>query len=95
LQNLHFGVEAFSDSVVAREAPHGDDLLRPRRQSLAESHWFAEDGEQRYQIIGLADGGVLLTVVFVFRSDEGDEIIRTISARKATTYETKLYSAQD
>jgi len=29
-------VESFSDSVVAGEAPHGDDLLRPRRQSLPQ-----------------------------------------------------------
>ena len=29
-------MESFSDSVVAGEAPHGDDLLRPGGQGLAE-----------------------------------------------------------
>ena len=36
LEDLHFGVEAFGDAVVASEAPHGDDFFRPGRKGLAE-----------------------------------------------------------
>ncbi len=37
LEKLHFGVEAFGDSVVVGEAPHRHDLLRPGGQGLADS----------------------------------------------------------
>ncbi len=63
-------------------------------QVVVENYWFADEGEQRYQMIGPTATGALLTVVFVYRLEEGDEIIRIISARKATAYETKLYTAQ-
>jgi len=36
LEEFHLGVETLGDSVVAREAPHGDDLLGPGGQGLAE-----------------------------------------------------------
>jgi len=38
IDELHFVMEAFGDAVVADEAPHGDDLLAPGRERLAESH---------------------------------------------------------
>ena len=34
---LHFVVKAFSDSIIAGEAPHGDDFFRPSRESLCHS----------------------------------------------------------
>ena len=36
LQNLHFGMESFGDSVVAGEAPHAGDFLPPGVKSMAE-----------------------------------------------------------
>ena len=38
MQDLHFGAEAFGDSVVAGEAPHAGDLLTPRIQRIAQCH---------------------------------------------------------
>jgi hypothetical protein len=42
LQDFHFGVEAFGDSVVAGEAPHGRDFLARSVQSIAECHQWVE-----------------------------------------------------
>jgi hypothetical protein len=36
LQDFDLGVEAFSDPVVSRKAPHGGDLDGPRREGLSE-----------------------------------------------------------
>ena len=56
---------------------------------IAEDH-VGEAGEMRYQAIGACISGVvpLLLVVHVYRR----EVIRIISARKATSYETEFYS---
>jgi uncharacterized protein len=53
-------------------------------------------GEQRFHAIGAAsiDEGediVLLLVVHVYRNKDGEEIIRIISARKASNRERGLY----
>jgi len=47
----------------------------------------------RYQAIGYA-GSDLLLVVHVDRSEEDQEIIHIVSARKATAYEQAAYSDQ-
>jgi hypothetical protein len=44
VDGLHFVVEAFSYAVVAGEAPHGHDLVRPGRESLAKLDQLAEAG---------------------------------------------------
>ena len=36
LYKFHLPMESFSDSIASGEAPHADDLLRPRLQSVAE-----------------------------------------------------------
>jgi len=51
------------------------------------------DHEMRYQAIGYA-GSDLLLVVHVDRSEEDQEIIHIVSARKATAYEQAAYSDQ-
>ena len=54
------------------------------------------DGEQRYQLIGAVFTRIIL-VAHVVRmkartgSSEGESVIRTISARKATPAERKVY----
>lgn len=50
-----------------------------------------EDGELRWQTLGLAGGIVLLLVAHTVRNERGDEIIRMISARKATRKERHRY----
>ena len=49
------------------------------------------DHEERWRAIGLADNFAVLVVAHVHRSSEGTEIIRIISARKATQSERKRY----
>ena len=51
-----------------------------------------ENGEQRWQTIGLAGGVVLLLVAHTWHEeDSGAEHIRIISARRATKLERKIY----
>ena len=49
------------------------------------------DGEERWQTIGMVGGLVILMVAHTVREDENTEIIRIISARKATPKERKHY----
>lgn len=51
----------------------------------------AEDGEERWQTLGLVGGVVVLLVVHTWREDDGQEVIRIISARKATKQERRRY----
>jgi uncharacterized DUF497 family protein len=48
-------------------------------------------GELRWQTIGLAGGVVLLLVAHTVQEEGADEVIRIISARKATRKECKRY----
>ncbi len=50
-----------------------------------------EQGEERWQTIGLAGDIVLLLVAHTWRDEGGDEHIRIISARRATKTERKVY----
>lgn len=50
-----------------------------------------ESGEERWHTLGMVDGILLLLVTHTVRDDEGEEIIRIISARKATAYERRRY----
>jgi uncharacterized DUF497 family protein len=50
-----------------------------------------EGGELRWQTLGLAGGIVLLLVAHTVLSEQEDEIIRIISARKAVRKERKRY----
>ena len=62
---------------------------------VTQENYFIEDqGEQRYGIIGLSLGLVLLLVVFVERTEAGVETIRIVSARKANEYEQTAYKVQ-
>ena len=50
------------------------------------------EGEERWQAIGAIEDILLLVVVHTYREEEGDEVIRIISARRATRHERKLYA---
>lgn len=50
-----------------------------------------KDGEERWQTIGVAAGMAVLLVAHADSEESGEEVIRIISARKATAYERKIY----
>ena len=50
-----------------------------------------ENGEQRWQTLGMVDGCLLLLVAHAVSRDEDTEVIRIISARKADKKERKNY----
>ena len=54
------------------------------------------DGEQLWQTIGSFDGGFpVLLVVHTMTDQDGDSLVRIISARKATRKERRLYEEGD
>lgn len=65
----------------------------PRHLSIQDRH---EEGEERWQTLGLVGGTVILLVAHTYREDEQDEeVIRIISARKATRRERQRYEQED
>ncbi len=63
-----------------------DDPLHLSRQDRIEN------GEQRWQTMGLVAGSVVLLVAHTwFDEDDGTEHIRIVSARRATRVERKTY----
>ncbi len=63
-------------------------------QVILENYSYADESEQRFQIIGMTQQRItLLAVIFVARSNEGEEIIHIVSARKAVKYEERIYAA--
>ena len=62
----------------------------------ATSHDRIENGEQRWQTIGMVDGHLLLLVAHtVGEDDEGIEVICIISTRKADPKERKRYDQEN
>jgi uncharacterized DUF497 family protein len=70
------------------------EVFSDPNQVTLENYFIEDQGEQRYGIIGLTRGLVLLLVVFVDRSEPHTEAIHIISARKATRYEQTTYEKQ-
>jgi uncharacterized DUF497 family protein len=53
---------------------------------------IGDNGERRWHALGLAGAPPLLVVVHVYREAEnGEEIVRIISARKAGKRECRIY----
>ncbi|MGH6784181.1 MAG: BrnT family toxin [Sphingomicrobium sp.] len=52
-----------------------------------------ERGDERWQTIGLV-GSLILLVVHTYVEQNGEEIIRIISARKATKHERERYEEE-
>lgn len=50
-----------------------------------------EGSEERWHTLGIVEGILLLLVTHTVRDDQGEEVIRIISARKATTEERRHY----
>lgn len=49
------------------------------------------DGEKRWQTMGIIGGSVTILVAHTYRYEDGEEVIRMISARKATSSERRAY----
>lgn len=78
--NLRKHGVAFEDAIhVFADPSHLSDVER------------IENGEHRWQTIGTVDGVRLLVVVHSWRDDDGMEVIRIISARKAERHERRRY----
>jgi uncharacterized protein len=72
----------FDDAVLAFDDPRC--LIYPERVEAEEARWHA---------IGAVNGSYLfLTVVHTYRERGAEQIVRIISARRATTQERKLYA---
>ncbi len=50
-----------------------------------------ENGEERWQTLGMVGNVVLLLVAHTFAEQENEEVVRIISARKATRKERQKY----
>ena len=55
----------------------------------------AVHGEERFWTIGRLENLVMVVVVHVNRDEQGEEITRIISARKATPRERRFYEKAD
>ena len=58
------------------------------------AHDRVENGEQRWQTIGMVDGHLVLLVAHTVGEDDDTEVIRIISARKADPKERKRYDQE-
>ncbi len=54
-----------------------------------------ESGEYRWQTLGLVEGCLLLLVAHTVTDADGTEVVRIISARKATRKERKRYDHEN
>jgi uncharacterized protein len=55
-----------------------------------------EDGEERWQTIGLVEGVLLLLVAHTVQQQDGpEELIRILSARRATAKERRRYEDEN
>lgn len=70
----------FEDAVLVFDDPH--------HLSMQDRY---ENGEYRWQTIGLVHGIVVILVVHTIRFESGEEIMRIISARKADRKERNRY----
>src|ERR1700677_393480 len=52
-----------------------------------------EGGEHRWQTLGMVGAATILFVAHTEEDDDGDEIVRIISARTATRLERRRYDA--
>jgi uncharacterized DUF497 family protein len=53
------------------------------------------DGEERWQAVGRAEGVLLRMVAHTIEDEEGEEIVRIISARKVTSHERRIYEGTE
>lgn len=80
----------------ANQRKHGvsfDDAMRvfDDPYALFEPDPSHEAGEPRWRAVGLVEGVILLVVAYTVRERSGTEVVRLISARRATRKERFRY----
>lgn len=71
---------SFETAMLVFEDPHAFSVLERM-----------EEGEERWQTVGMAGGVLVMFVAHTYRESDGDEVVRIISARKATPRERSMY----
>lgn len=61
-----------------------DPLALSRKDRVVE-------GEERWQTLGVIDGVLVMLVAHTYWEEDGEEVVRIISARKATSPERRAY----
>ena len=94
---MHFEWDPVKDR--ANQAKHSVSFETARLVFDDPHHLSVQDrhvgGEERWQTIGLAGGVVVLLVAHTYREEEGgEEVVRIISARKATSHERRRYEQE-
>jgi len=64
----------------------------PRALSVQDR---AVEDEERWQTLGLIGGVVVVLVAHTYREENGEEVIRLVSARKATPMERRAHEEND
>jgi uncharacterized protein len=54
-----------------------------------------ENGEERWHVIGVVEGVLMLTVAYTVREQDDIEVIRIISARRANRGERRRYEEEN
>lgn len=90
---MRFEWDEAKDRANRRKHGLGFDLARlvfddPFHLSLQDRH---EGGEERWQTLGRIGPVVILLVAHTYNERDGEEVIRIISARKATRHERACY----
>ena len=91
---MRFEWDEYKDRL--NRAKHGVSFETARLVFNDPLHLSVQDrvvaGEARWQTLGLADNAVVLLVAHTYRTEGlGQEVIRIISARKATRNERRRY----
>ena len=91
---MRFGWDEYKDRLNG--AKHGVSFETVRLVFDDPLHLSVQDrvvaGEARWQTLGLAGHAVILLVAHTYRTEgSGQEVIRIISARKATPNERRRY----
>ena len=71
---------SFETAMLVFEDPHVISVLER-----------IEEGEERWQTVGMAGGVLVMFVAHTYRESDGEEVVRIISARKATPRERSRY----
>lgn len=71
---------SFETATLVFEDPHAISVLER-----------IEEGEERWQTVGMAGGVLVMFVAHSYRESDGEEVVRIISARKATPRERSMY----
>lgn len=71
---------SFETATLVFEDPHAISVLERMEQ-----------GEERWQTVGMAAGVMVMFVAHTYRESDGEEVVRIISARKAKPRERSMY----